>query len=127
MTKTLNKLKFDLYKNLDLEAGEQASGAHFFYELINIEEMGFFVLHKVSLMAKKLVEKYISINGKALIQGRSEEGKLLVVKTDEGYELKCPRSKEVYLIPYEQMVLEYLIHGDNQARKKLLELNQQHF
>lgn len=58
-------------------------------------------------MRNKLVQNIIERNGKKVIQGRSSEGKLLIEKTQEGYELKCPRSKEVYLITYEEMLQEY--------------------
>jgi phage FluMu protein Com len=58
-------------------------------------------------MANKLIEKTIERDGQKVIQGRSKEGKLLIEKTGEGYELKCPRSKEVYVITYEEMLREY--------------------
>lgn len=35
---------------------------------------------------------------------RSDCGKLLFVKTSRGYEIKCPRDKKIYVIPYEQMI-----------------------
>lgn len=58
-------------------------------------------------MKYKLIETTVERNGEKVIQGRSWEGKLLIEKTQEGYELKCPRSKEVYLIAYEEMLTEY--------------------
>lgn len=58
-------------------------------------------------MKYKLIETTIERDGEKVIQGRSREGKLLIEKTREGYELKCPRSKEVYLITYEEMITEY--------------------
>lgn len=69
-------------------------------------ETGFLFWVKVA-MKNKLIETVIERNGEKIIQGRSKEGKLLVEKTREGYELKCPRSKEVYLIPYEEMLADY--------------------
>ena len=67
----------------------------------------------------KLIETTIERNGQKVIQGRSSEGKLLIEKTQEGYELKCPRSKKVYLITYEEMLAEYkeFWKEDNNARK----------
>lgn len=58
-------------------------------------------------MKYKLIETTIERNGEKVIQGRSREGKLLIEKTREGYELKCPRSKEVYLITYAEMLSEH--------------------
>lgn len=67
----------------------------------------------MSSKKNKLEEKKIERAGKQVIQCRSQQGKLLIEKTAEGYELKCPRSKEVYLIPYEQMIVEYLTMWDD--------------
>lgn len=58
-------------------------------------------------MKYKLIETMIERNGQKVIQGRSRAGKLLIEKTHEGYELKCPRSKEVYLVTYEEILAEY--------------------
>jgi len=49
-------------------------------------------------------EKIIIRNGEKIIEVRSIVGKLLYVKTKDGYELKCPRSKQVCLIRYEEML-----------------------
>lgn len=59
----------------------------------------------------KLIESTIKRNGERVIQGRSKEGKLLIEKSRDGYELKCPRSKEVYLITYEDMLADFKIFG----------------
>jgi phage FluMu protein Com len=67
-------------------------------------------------MFYKLIEKIIERDGKKVIQGRSQAGKLLLEKTERGYELKCPRSKKVYLITYEEMILEYLTKWDDQVQ-----------
>ena len=49
-------------------------------------------------------EKVIHRNDEEVIQVRSDSGKLLYIKTKEGYEMKCPRSKKICLIKYEQML-----------------------
>jgi hypothetical protein len=49
-------------------------------------------------------EKTIARNGKKITEVRSDAGKLLYIKTSEGYELKCPRSKQICLVTYEQML-----------------------
>ncbi len=49
-------------------------------------------------------EKIITRNGEKITEVRSDAGKLLYIKTREGYELKCPRSKQICLVPYEQML-----------------------
>jgi len=81
---------------------------------------GFFIyIDDIRTMKNKLIQKVIERNGRKVIQGRSCEGKLLIEKTQEGYELKCPRSKKVYLITYEEMLAEYkeLWKEDNNATK----------
>lgn len=49
-------------------------------------------------------EKTVIRNGERIVEVRSDAGKLLCVKTREGYELKCPRSKQICLIRYEDML-----------------------
>jgi len=49
-------------------------------------------------------EKIITRDGQKVTEVRSDAGKLLYVKTKEGYELKCPRSKQICLVTYEQML-----------------------
>lgn len=39
---------------------------------------------------------------------RSDGGKLLYVKTKEGYEMKCPRTKQICVVKYEQMLFDCL-------------------
>ena len=41
------------------------------------------------------------------IEVRSTGGKLLLVKTTQGYELWCPRTKNIHLITYEEMMVDY--------------------
>jgi len=53
-------------------------------------------------------EKSIERNGEKVTEVRSDAGKLLYIKTPRGYELKCPRSKEICLIKYEEMVSDCL-------------------
>lgn len=49
-------------------------------------------------------ETIILRNGEKVIEVRSDAGKLLYVKTKAGYELKCPRSKQICLVRYEDMM-----------------------
>jgi len=51
-----------------------------------------------------MLEKVITRNGEKVTEVRSVAGKLLYIKTKQGYELKCPRSKEICLVSYEQML-----------------------
>jgi len=49
-------------------------------------------------------EKVIIRKGEKVIEVRSDAGKLLYIKTKKGYELKCPRSKQICLVRYEEML-----------------------
>jgi hypothetical protein len=51
-------------------------------------------------------EKIVTRNGERITEVRSDAGKLLYIKTREGYELKCPRSKQICLVSYEQMLAD---------------------
>lgn len=55
-----------------------------------------------------MLEKKIIRNGVKVIEVRSDAGKLLYIKTKEGYELKCPRSKQICLVRYEDMLSDCL-------------------
>lgn len=62
-----------------------------------------------------MIFKEITRNGKKVTEVRSNGGKLLYVKTSEGYEMKCPRTKQICLIRYEDMLsdcLQCLENGD---------------
>jgi hypothetical protein len=69
-------------------------------------------------------------DGEEIIQVRSDDGKLLYVKTRSGYEMKCPRSKQICLIKYEDMIEDCLFNWLKNGRpdtcpledKDLLEL-----
>lgn len=52
---------------------------------------------------------------------RSDCGKLLLIKSDKGYEIKCPRDKKVYVIPYEEMLNDALELCDECQSSCLLE------
>lgn len=52
---------------------------------------------------------------------RSDCGKLLFVKTDRGYEIKCPRDKKIYVIPYEDMINDAMELCDECQSSCLLE------
>jgi len=49
-------------------------------------------------------ERIVTRNGEKVTEVRSDVGKLLYIKTKRGYELKCPRSKQICLVSYEQML-----------------------
>ena len=49
-------------------------------------------------------EKTVIRNGEKVIEVRSDAGKLLYIKTKKGYELKCPRSKQICVVRYEEML-----------------------
>jgi len=70
-------------------------------------------------------EKAIQRSGEMVVEVRSKAGKLLYIKTDKGYELKCPRSKEICLIPYTEMLsdcLSCLKDKDTPSKAKTLEI-----
>lgn len=49
-------------------------------------------------------EKIVERNGENVIEVRSDGGRLLFIKTKEGYEIKCPRTKKICLVKYEDML-----------------------
>ncbi|MDE1920150.1 MAG: hypothetical protein KGJ09_03685 [Candidatus Omnitrophica bacterium] len=49
-------------------------------------------------------ERCIIRNGEKVTEVRSDAGKLLYIKTGKGYELKCPRSKQICLVTFEEML-----------------------
>lgn len=53
-------------------------------------------------------EKAVIRKGEKVVEVRSDAGRLLYIKTREGYELKCPRSKQICLIRYENMLSDCL-------------------
>lgn len=55
-----------------------------------------------------MIEKLIEKNGEKVVEVRSEGGKLLFVKTKQGYEMKCPRTKRICLISYKEMYSDCL-------------------
>lgn len=55
-----------------------------------------------------MIEKQVIRQGRKVIEVRSDGGKLLYVKTPEGYEMKCPRTKQICLVRYEQMLSDCL-------------------
>ena len=55
-----------------------------------------------------MIEKAVNRNGEEVIEVRSEAGKLLFIKTPRGYEIKCPRTKKVCLVKYEEMITDCL-------------------
>lgn len=55
-----------------------------------------------------MIEKIIERNGEAVTEVRSDGGKLLFIKTKYGYEMKCPRTKQICLVRYEEMMSDCL-------------------
>jgi phage FluMu protein Com len=55
-----------------------------------------------------MIEKIVNRDGEKVTEIRSEAGKLLLVKTKKGYEIKCPRTKTICLIKYEEMISDCL-------------------
>ena len=55
-----------------------------------------------------MIEKKVYENGEEITEVRSEGGKLLYRKTKEGYEMKCPRTKEICVIKFDQMLFDCL-------------------
>ena len=55
----------------------------------------------VSFLMKKLITKR---GAEEITEVRSDGGKLLFIKTKEGYEMKCPRTKKICLVKYEEML-----------------------
>ena len=49
-------------------------------------------------------EKNVKRNGEEITEVRSDGGKLLFIKTNVGYEMKCARTKKVCLVKYEEML-----------------------
>ena len=55
-----------------------------------------------------IYERTVCRDGRIEIEVRSPGGKLLYKKTDRGYEIKCPRTKQVCVIPYEHILEDCL-------------------
>lgn len=55
-----------------------------------------------------MIEKTIIREGKRVVEVRSEGGRLLFIKTKQGYEIKCPRTKKICLISYKEMIWDCL-------------------
>ena len=77
-----------------------------------------------------MIEQIVERDGEKVVQVRSPGGKLLFVKTKEGYEIKCPRTKQICVIKYQEMLTDCLKclndfsnEGDpllNRLKRKLL-------
>jgi len=71
-------------------------------------------------------EEIIYHNGETIVEVRSDGGKLLYKKTRRGYEMKCPRTKRICLVPYEQMLVDCLkCLAEGADDKELLEKAEQ--
>lgn len=66
-----------------------------------------------------MIEKVISRGGELVTEVRSDGGKLLYIKTAQGYEMKCPRTKQICLVRYEDMLSDCLRCLENQAPSTL--------
>ncbi len=66
-----------------------------------------------------MIEKIVNRNGENVIEIRSAAGKLLLIKTKKGYEIKCPRTKAICLIRYEEMITDCLACCDSDLVNKI--------
>jgi len=55
-----------------------------------------------------MIEKVVIRNNEEITEVRSEGGKLLYRKTQEGYEMKCPRTKKICVVRYDKMLFDCL-------------------
>ena len=53
-------------------------------------------------------ENKVIRNGEEVVEVRSDGGKLLYIKTKAGYEMKCPRTKNICVVGYDQMLFDCL-------------------
>lgn len=65
-----------------------------------------------------MIERIIERSGTKVVEVRSEGGKLLFIKTKEGYEMKCPRTKKICLVKYEEMIADCLQCLDDVSKKE---------
>ena len=65
-------------------------------------------------------EKIIQRGKEQVVEIRSDAGKLLFVKTKEGYELKCHRSKQICIVRYEDMLSDCLLCLGEDWKDKIL-------
>lgn len=73
-----------------------------------------------------MIEKTVLIDGKKVTEVRSEGGKLLYRKTSQGYEMKCPRTKKICVVGYDQMLFDCLkCFSDNQDEAYLMAKSQE--
>ena len=66
-------------------------------------------------------EKVTDRNGEKVTEVRSDGGKLLFIKTKTGYEMKCPRTKKICLVKYEEMIKDCFSCLDDGLREDFLE------
>lgn len=67
-------------------------------------------------------EEIVDQGDEKVVEVRSEGGKLLFKKTKKGYEMKCPRTKQVCLVPYEMMLVDCLkCLADGMNERELLQ------
>jgi len=67
-----------------------------------------------------MLEKTINRNGRKDVEVRSDGGKLLYVKTKDGYEMKCPRTKKICVVGYDKMLFDCLACMSNISDSELL-------
>ncbi len=66
-------------------------------------------------MQERITEK----NGERVTEVRSEGGKLLFIKTKSGYEMKCPRTKKICLVKYEEMIRDCFSCLDDEMKGEI--------
>ena len=72
-----------------------------------------------------MIEKVVKRDGKRVTEVRSKAGKLLFIKTPQGYEIKCSRTKQICLVKYEEMITDCLTcwnGGSKECRDVLMKL-----
>ena len=55
-----------------------------------------------------MIERTVYRDGEKIVEVRSEGGKLLYRKTRQGDEMKCPRTKKICVVGYDQMLFDCL-------------------
>lgn|SRR3989338_1776421 len=71
-----------------------------------LEKVGVFWFQNVHPSDLRMIERIIDKNGEKITEVRSDGGKLLFIKTKKGYEMKCPRTKKICLVKYEEMLAD---------------------
>ncbi len=55
-----------------------------------------------------MIERIIYKKGRQVVEVRSRGGKLLFIKSKDGYEIKCRKTQEICIVSYDHMFLDSL-------------------